>query len=281
MDPRSLDGMAALMQMLGDQRTGQIEQVLKPRGKIAQSPNNRPRYNIMDDPNYRPFGNYGAVSTDGKPMGSWRDEQTAPVGKLLPPDYAGAQQQQQGGGLLGMLSALVSGGQQQGPRINKLTGMPFGTLPGDPAYTGTAGAPQASPMAPAANAQARPPLDPQVQNLVDLASIQRDYKAANPSVMQPINYFGAQPVVDAGNQSFDPGTPPGLLGFTPQQGKPKVAMAAQPTAPKPATKSAKPKRSVAGKDYNPATDPWTRPRENASALLDWMKQTFPGAFPKY
>lgn len=54
------------MAMSGQQGLAQTEAMMKPRGQIAQSPNNRASWNIMDDPGYKPWGGNGDPS---RPIG--------------------------------------------------------------------------------------------------------------------------------------------------------------------------------------------------------------------
>jgi hypothetical protein len=137
-DPNAFMQMLQMMQQ-GTQQN--IAEAKKPVGQISQSPQNRPRYDIMNDPNYKPGINpqYGRIGED-KPVAR---EAAAPV----------TQQAPQQPGIMDVLGnalrGLLGGGQQQqqqGPRINSLTGLPFGTLPGDAGYPQEQQVPQGQPQ---------------------------------------------------------------------------------------------------------------------------------------
>lgn len=223
--------LLALVQAMGDQKLQQIDTALKPRGRIAESPKNRPRYDVMADPNYKPFNN----------VPSWRDQPGGPVGRITPPDYSQAAPQQSGG-LLGLLGGLFGQQKAPGPHINPLTGLPMGTMPGDPAYVNqqiAAGAPRAIPVADPLSPQAfaSQPRDPQIQNAIDLSLAMRGFQAANPQ-MSTVPGLMFNPVQDNPTYSFDPGpTPhlPGLRGFMPKgqaQAQPAPVASAAPAQPK-------------------------------------------------
>jgi hypothetical protein len=214
-DPNAFMQMLAMMQ----QGTPQIiEAARKPVGQISQSSQNRPRYDIMNDPNYKPGVNpqYGRVGKDKLVQsGAAQPMQQGPV----------QQQPNMGQGFQGMLpggipwsadqpARTLSAAPQPAPQsfpggINPLTGMKPNTLPGDPGYMAQG---QRQGMSQPQGMPAQQPQqqqrDPAMQNLVDLSMLIRGYKQDNPQLQNPIGAFGVDPVTDAGDQSFSPGSAP-------------------------------------------------------------------------
>jgi len=133
--PLTPEALVQLMQLMGDQKNQQINEALRPRGRIAESPKNGTRSHGLAgwyelNPQARPGESYN------QEQARIRREQQVPAGKLPGPSQP--QQNNTGnapaGSFMTWLGSLFGGQQQQGPRVNPQTGLPFGTLPGDPAY---------------------------------------------------------------------------------------------------------------------------------------------------
>lgn len=146
----NLEMLVKLMELAGAQRNQQIDTALKPRGQITQSPKN-----IQRSPGLAGWYELNPQARQGETYQQEqrriRREQQVPAGKLPGPTAAPAAKNQQGGSFTSWLSGLFGGGSpkaEAGPRVNKLTGLPFGTLPGDPAYQDqlVQGAPKAMPV---------------------------------------------------------------------------------------------------------------------------------------
>lgn len=73
------------MQMLGQNQQGQMESMLKPRGRIAESPKNRPSYDIMADTSYKPW-------TSAQPQQGQVSPAPAVAPQMNPLDFGAPQQ---------------------------------------------------------------------------------------------------------------------------------------------------------------------------------------------
>lgn len=278
-----------LMQMAGDQRLQQLQQMqsapmLKPRRGITQSSRNRPSYNVMEDPNYQPFGGkrYGAIGADGKVGGSWRDAPGGPVGHLnangdytaygpgsapkpvAPTTAPQSAPQPQGHGFMDILGDLSGGPEkaqpqaQQGPRINKLTGLPFGTMPGDSAYLDklVEGAPKAVPVidkqaedALMGKTDPRTAIDPSLTALKDLLNMATPEQRRN-----------AQNQSNAERKAFNDGLNNVQLDFNVGTNAPMADLVGQPPPMSPFQHNPKgmPSGEISGRTGNAAPG-WPQP----------------------
>lgn len=176
--PQQMDltGLFGLMQQAAQQN---IQAARQPVGQIAESSRNRPRYDIMNDPNYRPGINpqYGRIGEDVPSPNNVPREMQAPAPAQSQPTSPG--QGFQGmlpGGVpwsadqpVGTLSAAPQPERPAFPGgINPLTGMAPNTLPGDAGY-----------VAQTSSQQIQTQRDPQVQNVMDLSGLVRGFRQDN------------------------------------------------------------------------------------------------------
>lgn len=140
--------LAALLQTAGQQKSQLVDQILTPRSKISQNPKNGGTrahglagwYEL--NPQARAGEGYAQEQARvrnenfraGLPKGGGSPQASATPAAAAAP-VAG---KDQGGFWSFMEKALKLGSKHEQkanePRINKLTGLPFGTQPGDPAY---------------------------------------------------------------------------------------------------------------------------------------------------
>jgi hypothetical protein len=204
-----------LIAALGQQQSSNIESTLKPRGKIAKSPSAGKGLQGWYDlnPQAKPGESYSqervrvknAQAAEQQNIVRGPREQARKDRAAGQPQGQAPAKAQSDGGFFDMLKGLFAPQpSQQGPRINKTTGLPFGTMPGDPAYLDmqVKNAPRAQ-VVPTTQTQDpvmdRVKNDPAIQNLLGLSNDLNSYASRN-----AFNQYPDQMIPDAPPTIPDP-----------------------------------------------------------------------------